>query len=101
MVLAFSVTIPPGASVERVDRGQCRGVLSYYADRPRKKLNCKLNIFILVFCAFSTSNVAKVMESPPPARSHPVEPFLYYYLLCLLLLFLVGCCVLVCQLVAD
>ena len=26
----------------------------------------------------------------PPARSHPVEPFLYYYLLCLSLLFLVG-----------
>jgi hypothetical protein len=34
--MALAATIPPGASAERVDRGRCHGVLSYYADRPRK-----------------------------------------------------------------
>ena len=68
MAIGNQPALPPGASSEGVGRGRCARVLFNLADRPRKKLITKLNIFF-VFTPYPTYNAPKMMASHFPHSS--------------------------------
>jgi hypothetical protein len=99
MAIANQLTPPLGAYSEGAEKGRC-WVLYNYANRPRKKSIKKLNNFILVFYTLSKSDAPKAMESTT-LHASPWLHRLFNNSSIFNSYFLVGCCVLVCQLAAD
>jgi hypothetical protein len=68
VTLVIPATPPPGASLEGVIRGRGERILLKLISRPRTKIICKLNNFILFFITLPTLSPPKrwIYTPPPP-----------------------------------
>ena len=70
MAFCISSRPTPVASGEGVDRGRRGLILLNNTNWPRKKLDTKLNDFILDYASYSTYNAPKMKVSRFPHASH-------------------------------